>query len=94
MKTFLCILFSVIFMGAISVSANEKNLQQAKVVSNSALYKLPQYKSPVITELTSDKTIHIFQRKRAWYQVKTDNDLNGWIKMLNVRFHRHRQHRK
>ena len=86
MKTFLCILFSVIFMGAISVSANEKNLQQAKVVSNSALYKLPQYKSPVITELTTDKTIHVFQRKRAWYQVKTDNDLNGWIKMLNVRF--------
>lgn len=87
MKKFFYILVSFfIFFSVLSISANEKNPQQGKVVSSSPLHKLPQYKSPIITELASDKAIHIFQRKRAWYQINTDDDITGWIKMLNVRF--------
>lgn len=87
MKIFFYVLVSFfLIFSVLSISANEQPLQQGKVVSNSPLHKLPQYKSPVITELASDKTIHIFQRKRAWYQINTEDDLSGWIKMLNVRF--------
>lgn len=86
MKTFLSTLFCLLYFVVFTVFAYEQNTQQGKIVSSGPLHKLPQYKSPVITQVESDNTVHIFQRERAWYQVQTQNDLSGWIKMLNVRF--------
>lgn len=66
--------------------ANQSSTQRAQTVTDSSLYKQPKHMSAVVSELEKNESVMIFERQRAWYRVATNNELAGWLKMLNVRF--------
>ncbi len=72
---------------SLAFAASEPNSAKAgKLINDSPLYLSPQYKSDVIQQLGKDEPLSIYQRQRAWYYVLTQDQQNGWVKMLNVRF--------
>jgi len=60
--------------------------QSAKIVRKSNLHEQPKPTSTIKSTLSAESNIQITQRHRAWYNVKSSPSMDGWVKMLNVRF--------
>jgi len=83
----LVIIFSIILLSIVTFAGQAKPIDRfAQVVKDTNLVKKPSSKADKVTALKKDQNITIKNRQRAWYQVITENDLSGWIKMLEVRF--------
>ena len=61
-------------------------IKQGDTVKETPVHQTAKISSPVVTHLPADTPINILQRQRAWYQISQQTALNGWVKMLNVRF--------
>lgn len=59
--------------------------ETASVIRDSDLRDKPFLDAAVIGQLKKDNVVDIQMRQGAWMQVKNENKLTGWIKLLNVR---------
>jgi erythromycin esterase-like protein len=59
--------------------------EPASVIRDSDLRDKPFLDATVIGQLKKDNVVDIQMRQGAWMQIKSDNKLVGWIKLLNVR---------
>jgi len=60
--------------------------QQANTINNVKLKSAPSIKSESIKVLKPDTSVTIIKRKGGWYQVETSPQLQGWLKMLWLRY--------
>lgn len=86
MKQVSIMLLSVILCGSLNAANEQNEGKSGKVVNQSDLHKAPKYKSAVIANLAVDDAVSVKQRSRAWYQISTETQTDGWVKMLNIRF--------
>jgi len=61
-------------------------MRNGELVRNSLIYQQASNESPIVSSLLAEQRIFVYQRKRAWYFITTDEKLTGWLSMLNVRF--------
>lgn len=75
----LCIPFSL-------CASSENGNSAAIIVKAASLQELPKLGAKAIAELVAEQKVGILQREGGWYQVAVDEALNGWVKLLSVRF--------
>lgn len=78
-------LVSVLLCCTVSAQTNATD-RLAQVVQETQLVQTPAHDATALETLQKDQTITVKKRQQAWYQIHTDNDINGWVKMLSVRF--------
>ena len=86
MKTVIFMLLALMLSCALNAVAKQQQGKPGKLIGNTELFKKPQYQSEVLSKLMENEAVNVSQRKRAWYQVFTDDNQQGWVKMLSVRF--------
>lgn len=60
--------------------------QQATTVDDVKLKLAPSIQSENIDDLEADTSVTILNRQGGWYQVQTPYQMQGWLKMLWLRF--------
>ncbi len=60
--------------------------QQAKTIHNVKLKSSPSIKSDSIKTLKPNTSVTIIKRQGGWYHVETSPQLQGWLKMLWLRY--------
>jgi hypothetical protein len=75
----LCIPFSL-------CASSENGHSSAIIVKAASLQELPKLGAKAIAELAAEQKVGILQREGGWYQIAVDEALNGWVKLLSVRF--------
>lgn len=80
--------YSLLVLAVCLVASATTNAQEqsAKTVRSANLHELPKSTSPIKSSLPAQSNINISDRHRAWYHVKSSQSIDGWVKMLNVRF--------
>jgi hypothetical protein len=80
--------YLLVLMGLLVFISNDLAAQQqsAKMVRKSNLHEQPKPTSAVKSTLSAESNIQITKRHRAWYNIKSSTSMEGWVKMLNVRF--------
>lgn len=86
MKTYIIFLLGFILSVSLNAAQQQRDEKKGKVVMPSNLFNAPQHNSQIIGEISKDDDITIYKRQRAWYNILTRQQLNGWVKMLNVKF--------
>ena len=60
--------------------------QGAILLNDSHLMSQPSLSAQAIVTLTKDTHVILLKRKGGWYQVQTEDNQQGWLRMLKVRF--------
>ncbi|WP_028866285.1 SH3 domain-containing protein [Psychromonas aquimarina] len=81
MKNLLIIVAVNLLFSAFSASA-----QQASTIIDTHLKTSPSVRSQSIEFLRTDTSVTILERRGGWYRVETFPQLQGWLKMLWLRY--------
>ncbi|MBL4908461.1 MAG: hypothetical protein JKX78_00295 [Alteromonadaceae bacterium] len=80
------LLILLIFSSFLTLAAPD--VKHGKLVKASTLFSQASKQSKALTQLNADDAVAIYQRKRVWYQITTQEKPphSGWVNMLNIRF--------
>ncbi len=80
---------ALVFVSAVMAQGNDQQstaLRMGKVIKETKIVEQPVNQSDIVAVIKTDESIQIIKRQRAWYHISTTEQVNGWIKMLSVRF--------
>lgn len=66
--------------------AQAAQMKTAQTVNKSEVKQQPSHSAKTVTTLAKDAKVTVEKRQRAWYQITTSKGVQGWIKMLQLRF--------
>ncbi|MFT5758623.1 MAG: hypothetical protein ACI9LM_003369 [Alteromonadaceae bacterium] len=69
----------------VSVQVNAE-VRTGTLVHQSQVFTKPMLQSKTIKTLSANEVIKVHFRQRAWYNISSEDEIFGWVKMLNVRF--------
>ena len=67
-------------------ASSDNGLSTAIMVKAASLQEVPKLGAKAIAELVAEQKVGILKRQGGWYQIAVDEALNGWVKLLSVRF--------
>jgi hypothetical protein len=86
MNVKLVFLLSIIFLQSLLLVQVNAEVRTGTLVQQSQLFNKPKLQSKTIKMLNANEEIKVHHRQRAWYNISSNDDAFGWVKMLNVRF--------
>jgi len=86
MKFKLLFILSTIFLQNLVLFQLKAEVRAGVLVHKSKVFIEPRQQSQMVGTLNANEAIDIHRRQRAWYHVSNDDELLGWVKMLDVRF--------
>jgi hypothetical protein len=86
MNVKLVFLLSIIFLQNFLLFQVKAEVRMGTLVNKSQVFNKPKLQSKTIKTLNANETIKVHYRQRAWYNISNNDDIFGWVKMLNVRF--------
>jgi len=64
----------------------ETEVRTGTIVFKSNVFEEPKLPSKLVKTLNAKEIIKVHRRQRAWYNISSNDELLGWVKMLNIRF--------
>jgi len=86
MKLKFIVILLVMFVQYLLLSQVKAEVRAGVLVHKSRVFDKPNLKSQIVKTLNVNEAIDIHRRQRAWYHISSDDELFGWVKMLDVRF--------
>jgi len=81
------LVFMLLSMHSFHVKAEVKTeVRTGTLVFKSHVFEEPKLQSKSIKILNANEAIKVHRRQRAWYNISSNDELLGWVKMLNIRF--------
>jgi hypothetical protein len=81
---FILILFCL--QAADHFAAEEVQLQPGVVLRDSSVFQSPDRHSTLLYKIGEDTKVFIKQRQKSWYEIDTESQNSGWLRLLAVRY--------
>jgi len=80
------IILLIVLLQSLMLLNVKAEVRTGTLVHQSQLFEKPKPQSKAIKTLNANEVIKVHHRQRAWYNISSNDEVFGWIKMLNVRF--------
>ncbi|PCJ49422.1 MAG: hypothetical protein COA74_06065 [Gammaproteobacteria bacterium] len=80
------VLMVICLQSAITFATEKVQVQPGVVLRDTPVFQAPDRHSTLLYEIEEDTNVYIKQRQKSWYEVDSESQETGWLRLLSVRY--------